>query len=167
MEKVRQPAHALNWYTAAIKAEVPLKHVNPRCFVARVELDPLKSRKGAVDALREAGRVYRLTRAHAPDRQTCKRSLRGHDEGWVCRLRKGHDVRGERELAETRAARGEDGQASGRCARPRREVRGEVKGADGARPQGEFLDFGPPVGDGRQVRVAQVWRDGHVEREAA
>ena len=82
-------------------------------------------------------------------------------------FRKGHDVRGETELAQTRATGGKDGQAGGRGARLRREVRGQVKGVDGARPQGEFLDFGPPVGDGRQVRVAQVWRDGRVEREAA
>ena len=164
---MRQPAHALSWYTAAIKTEIALEHISPRRLVAAVKLDLLECRKGAVDALREAGWFYRFVRAHAPDGQACERSLLGHDQGRVSRLGEDRDVHRETELAETRAARGEDGQAGGRGAGLRREIGGQVKGVDGARPQGELLDFGPPVGDGRQVRVAEVRRDGRVEREAA
>ena len=152
----------------ATKAIVALEHICPRRFLATVKLDLFEFREGTVNAFREAGGVYRLSRAHAPDRQTRERCLRGDGQGRMYGRGEDCDVRRETEQGQTRATRGEDGQAGrGGRARWHCEVGRQVESIDGARPQGELLDFGPPARDGREVLIAQVWRDGRVEREAA
>ena len=147
---------------------VALKHIRPRRFLTTVELDLLDFRESTINAFREAGGVYRLACAHTPDCQARERGLRGDDQWRMRGWGEDSDVHRQTKQAQTRAARGEDGQGGGGGrARRRRKVGRQVESVDGTRPQGELLDFGPPACDCREVCIAQIWWDGRVEREAA
>jgi hypothetical protein len=76
-------------------------------------------------------------------------------------------VHREAEPAQTRALCGEGREAYGRRAGLHRKVRREVEDLNGTGPEGQFLDFGPPAREGREVAIAQVGRDRRVEYEAA
>src|SRR5258708_14394048 len=132
---------------------IALEHICPRCcFITTIKFDLFEFREGTINAFRETGRVDRFARAHAPDSQAREHCLRGNDQGWVCGRGKDCDVRRESEHAQMRTTRSENGQTGGgNGARLHCEECWQVERLDGARPQVELLDLGPPARDGCEI----------------